>query len=328
MAACRREEGTFPSSNQRDQLYYFSMTPTNGHPRGVVLIHHGMSGRSASYEPLASFLCENGYAVYGYDCAGHGRSVADESLFGSFGDKDGDVVLVNDLGAAIALVRRRYRHLPLFLLGHSLGSFVMRTYAAAHGRRQDSDDPATLPLPEEAPIDGLILSGTCARIRPSRLERFRLARKAKKGDSKGAARVIFSKIEKEFAGEPGGWVTTAPRTGAPDPLSGHGLTAMSYYDMYRLMNYVSSDEWLKKMPGSLSILFLSGARDPVGGMGKGIVALCEALADADVSDVSYRLYEGEKHEILDVPAVAPKVWADLLGWLEEKTEAALLLRQG
>lgn len=305
------EEGRFASANQRDELFYTVFTPEEP-PRGAVLIHHGMSGRSASYEGLCRFLCEQGYTVYAYDCAGHGKSVKEGEPFGSFAVEGGDVVLVKDLAACVGLIRKRYRHLPLFLLGHSLGSFVIRAYVAAN----------------DAPVDGVILSGTCQDFHLSRWNERSLRSLAKKGDADAIVKKMFAPMEKEFAGEPGSWLTTDPEAFfVPDPLSGHKLTAVSYYDMFRLMAYISSDDWLGNLPRHLPMLFLSGKRDPVGGEGTGIEALCERLRESDISDVTCILYEGEKHEIINTPRVAPLVREDILRWLTDKTEAAVELRR-
>ena len=73
-------------------------------------------------------------------------------------------------------------------------------------------------------------------------------------------------------------------------------------------------------------MFISGDRDPVGGMGKGVADIAEMLDEAGVSDLTCRIYKGEKHEIIGSlsDAIAKE---EILSWLNDKTEAAVALRR-
>ena len=307
-------EGYFPSANQQDNIYYRAMMPKNP-PRGIVLVLHGMRSHSGQYASFCDFLCENDYAVYAYDHAGHGRSVYEGGVFGSFAERDGDVVLVKDLSSMVEIIRKRFRHLPLFVFGHSLGSFVLRAYMASH---KDT-------------LDGAIISGTCEVIQPSFFKKRKLeklVKKAGRAPSDAVEKMMIGVFNKQFP-EEGGWLTTNPSAfakRADDPLMGHAMCADGYYDMFRLMQYISSDEWVKEVPKNLPLLFVSGERDPVGGMGNGVAELAEALEDAGVSDLTCRIYKEEKHEIIgSLSDTLAK--EEILAWLKDKTEAAVALRR-
>ena len=307
-------EGYFPSANQTDNIYYRALTPKDS-PCGVVLVLHGMRSHSGQYHDFMHFLCENGFAVYAYDHAGHGRSVHEGGLYGSFAEKDGDVVLVKDLGSMVEIIRKRFRHLPLFVFGHSLGSFVLRAYMASH---KDT-------------LDGAIISGTCERIEVSYFKRKKLeklVKKAGRAPSNAVGDMMIGVFEKQFP-EAGGWITTNPAAfakRADDPWTGHAMCADGYYDMFRLMQFISSDDWFKEVPKGVPLLLVSGERDPVGGMGKGVADVAEALDEAGVSDLTCRIFQGEKHEIIGSlsDAVAKE---EILVWLKDKTEAAVALRR-
>lgn len=310
----KTEKGTFDSHNQTDRLVYTIKTPIEVNPVGVVLLLHGMGSHAGRYESFADLLCQNGYVTAVYDQAGHGESVGTSGIFGSFAEKDGDVTLVKDFGTLVSLMRRRYRHLPFFVYAHSLGSFVARSYLAAN--------------PEA--LDGAVFSGTCERIRPPFLLQHKLKKLVKK-----AGRTPSEKVEALMIGdyskaypEPGGWVTTNPDAlpkKGEDPYFGHRMCADAYYDMFKLMLYISGEEWLRDYPKGMPTLFLSGERDPLGGCGEGIRALCSDLDEADASDVSCRIYKGEKHETLGSLSDAT-VKSDILLWLKEKTENAIAMR--
>ena len=310
----RMQEGTFPSANQSDAIAYRVLMPENN-PCGIVLLLHGMGSHSGRYLPFAEFLCENGYVVYAYDHAGHGKSVREGGLFGSFAEQDGDIVLVKDLQSMVALIRKRFRHLPLFAYGHSLGSFVLRAYIASH---KDT-------------LDGVMLSGTCERMQVSYFKKkklFRLVKKAGRVPSEAVEELMVGKFQKEFP-EPGSWVTTNPSylpKRESDPLYGHPMCADAYLDMFRLMSFISEDEWIREIPKGMPVLFLSGERDPLGGKGVGIQSLVEALDEAGVSDVTLRLYPKEKHETIGSLSDA-LVKEDILAWLKDKCEAAVALQR-
>lgn len=308
------QEGFFPSANQSDSIAYRILTPKEN-PVGILLMLHGMGSHSGRYMGVGEFFTSHGYVVFAYDQAGHGKSVGDSGIFGSFAEKDGDAVLVKDMHTAVEMMRSRYRHLPFFVFGHSLGSFVARAYVVAH--------PDCL--------DGAIFSGTCERIElPSRHRRKleKLAKKTGREYSPEVEELMIGDFAKAFP-EKGGWITTNPAAFGPkgsDPYFGHPMCADAYCDMYRLMHYISGDEWVEGFPKSLPVLFLSGERDPLGGYGEGIQQLADTLAEGEVSSVAYRIYPGEKHETLGSLSDS-LVRNDMLRWLKEKTEEKVALMQ-
>ena len=115
----------------------------DGEPKAVVQVAHGMAEHSARYARLAEALTAAGYAVYANDHRGHG-STASTADHGYFADRDGWATVVADLRAVTRFAQEEHPGLPVFLLGHSMGSFLSRAYVI-----EDSRDLA-----------GLVLSGT------------------------------------------------------------------------------------------------------------------------------------------------------------------------
>jgi acylglycerol lipase len=93
-----------------------------GPPRAVVVIHHGLKSHSDHYDEVAHRLTALGYAVYGYDMRGHGRSEGRRAALDDFED------LVEDLSIFLARVRARQPHEPIFLMGHSVGGAVVTLF--------------------------------------------------------------------------------------------------------------------------------------------------------------------------------------------------------
>lgn len=138
-----KQEFTFPSSDGVHTVAAAWWRP-EGPPRGVVQLVHGISEHIGRYDSFARFLAEHGFAVVGHDHLGHGRTARNPLEFGWFADRDGWKHVVKDVRALRERVGAEYPGLPCFLLGHSMGSFVVRGYLMFW--------PGT--------VDGAILSGT------------------------------------------------------------------------------------------------------------------------------------------------------------------------
>jgi len=308
----RFKEGYFPSYNQVSQIYYCHYTPDM--PKGVVLLIHGMGSYSGCYKAFAELLCEQGYAVYAYDLLGHGRSVGEGECFGTFAEENGDVALVKDLETMTAIIRKRFRQLPFFVFAHSLGSFIVRAFLASH----------------KEVFDGVILSGTAKPMSFSFFKRLKLKKLLKKSGreySPAVERAMLGSLVAPFLKEEGSWLTTCPENlpkKEDDPYIGHKMRADAYGDIFRLLDYISGEECLDETPRATPILFLTGERDPLGGID--LDGLLDSMDDRGFSKVGMRLYEGEKHELLGSLS-HEKVIADILVFLSEETEAVTLMRR-
>ena len=130
MVAAVREKH-FPSATGICEIRYRIWQPES--PRICLQIIHGMAEHIARYEEFAAFLAENGILVYGMDLAGHGKSIREGEPYGYFGEKNGWNNLIEDNMIMHDQVLKDYPSLPRVLLGHSMGSFLARTYAGVKG---------------------------------------------------------------------------------------------------------------------------------------------------------------------------------------------------
>ena len=138
-----RSEFTFLSADGVTQLHAVQWLPESG-VRAVLQLVHGVAEYIMRYEPFAAFLTEHGFAVVGHDHLGHGLSVAEGAPRLYFGPKGSWDWVVSDIRTLQEQTRQQYPDVPYFILGHSMGSFLLRTYLARH--------PGT--------VDGAILMGT------------------------------------------------------------------------------------------------------------------------------------------------------------------------
>ena len=138
-----KREFTFPSADGKTAIHAVEWLP-EGAPRAVLQIAHGVSEYVLRYEDFAGYLTERGFAVVGNDHLGHGLSVSDGAPRLYFGPKGSWNWVVEDMEQLRKLTHRHFPNLPYFLLGHSMGSFLTRTYLIRY--------PGT--------VDGAIIMGT------------------------------------------------------------------------------------------------------------------------------------------------------------------------
>ena len=247
----------------------------------------------------------------GHDHLGHGTSVAAGAPRLYFGPRGSWDWVVQDLYTRRNLAGERYPGLPVFLLGHSMGSFLARTYLIRY--------PGTLA--------GAILMGT-GQMAPAVVAAGRVlaAREAKKvGDTHPSPlvnKLAFEAYNQKFAPNRTAydWLSVNQENVdnyLADPLCGGDPTIGLFREMLGGIAYIEKAENLKRMNRNTPILFLSGAEDPVGDMGKGVRRAYRSFCRSGVRDVEMKLYPGARHEILN-EAQGETVCADICRWLEAK----------
>ena len=305
-----RNEFIFPSADGRTGIHSVEWVPETA-PRAVLLISHGVSEHILRYESLAAYLTERGIAAAGHDHLGHGTSVAAGAPRLYFGPKGSWNWVVEDLYTRRELAGRRFPGVPVFLLGHSMGSFLARTYLIRY--------PGT--------VAGAILMGT-GQMAPAVVAAGRVlaAREARKvGDAHASPlvnKLAFEAYNQKFAPNRTAydWLSVSTENVdryLADPLCGGNPTIGLFREMLRGIADIEKPENLKRMNRNTPVLFLSGQEDPVGDMGKGVRRAYRSFRRAGVRDVEMKLYPGVRHEILNEES-GETVCRDLYRWLEDR----------
>ena len=310
MTTCR--EFTFASSDGQTLIHAAEWLP-EGEVLGIVQIAHGVSEHMLRYAPFAEFLTGYGFAVLGNDHLGHGKSVAPGAPALYFGEPEGWRHVVDDMHTLRDLSVQRHPNVPLFLLGHSMGSFLARTYLIRHPNA----------------VTGAILMGT-GYTDGAALLAGRIAVKAA-GEKFGFTGVndtinsmVFGAYSKRF--EPcrtdHDWLSSLPESVdafLDDPLCGGAPTVALVRDLLGGIAFIQRDSNLALMNKQTPSLFLSGAEDPVGDMGAGVLKAYGSFIRAGVRDAELKLYPGLRHELLNErPAERARVYADILAWLRRR----------
>lgn len=275
-------------------------------PIGVFQIAHGMAEHIDRYDEFARFLAENGFVVCGNDHLGHGKSVNQPSDLGYFSKTNGDKRLVDDMHILTKIMKKKYPDLPYFLFGHSMGSFCARVYVTHFGSE----------------LAGVVFCGTGEL--PSVVSTFqepvnKLCEKLgadKRVDFLADAFNTLCNVMVPGKTNSFSWISQNAENQkeySNDNLCGFALTLGGYRDLFALANEASSREWASKVPEDLPILIISGAKDPVGLNGKGVLSVADNLVLAG-HEPTVVLYPGDRHEILN-EVDKETVFNDVLSWL-------------
>ncbi|HIX63939.1 MAG TPA: alpha/beta hydrolase [Candidatus Mediterraneibacter colneyensis] len=305
-----RDEFYFPSKDGNTEIHTMEWKP-QGEVTAVLQICHGMIEYVGRYEEFAEFLCEKGYYVVGNDHLGHGKSVQAKSEYGFFNEKYGNVCVLGDMHTLRQRTMKKYPDVPYFILGHSMGSSLLRQYIQMYGNG----------------LSGVILMGTVADhgkaslLFGKRLCRLMAAFRGWHYRSKMVDNLAIGGYNKKFkpAHTRADWITSdfeRLEAYASDPLCSFRFTVNAYYNMFLGMLSTQRKEGVYMIPKSLPVLFVSGTEDPVGEFGKGVRKIYEKYRAAGIQDVTLRLYVGDRHEILN-ETDREQVFEDLLEWLEE-----------
>ena len=301
-----RIERSVPSVDGIHSLYTVMYVPA-GEVRGLVQLVHGMSEHIERYAPLMQTLAENGFLAFGHDHVGHGKTARDDGELGFIAHRGGYDVLIRDVGGVSDAVAREYPGKKRILFGHSMGSFVVRLYAAVHSNA----------------LSGLIVMGT-GGPNPAAGVGLQLAKMIRgiRGEKHVSGLVdalafgtYNDRTEKKTVYD---WLSTdlsSVKKYLEDPRCGFPFTVSAMCDLVTLNRNANRKEAYAQLRADLPVYLVAGAEDPVGAYGKGVSQVAQAYRDAGLSNVSVKLYPGARHEILNDFCKA-EVATDLLDWID------------
>ena len=298
---------------------------TDGAPKAILHIVHGMGEHSLRYARLAGRLVEEGIEVWVADQRGHGETCGNRQnkpsrggLMGHCADRDGFSRVTMDIDILNRLIMKEHPGIPIFLMGHSWGSFIAQNYIENFEGRSSAygEEPVFLA--------GCILSGTrgpdgikIALGAPAMAFLALLIGQRKK-----------SRIAKAAADGPYNKYFRPNRTGfdwlsrdekevdayAADPLCGFLCSVGFYRDMARALKRIHLAPEMEKIRKELPIYLVSGSADPVGDMGESPTALVIAYRRLGIKDLESVLYPDARHEPLN-ETNREEVQESLLSWL-------------
>ena len=277
-----------------------------GQPKGVVQIIHGAAEHSARYDRFARHLNRDGWLVYADDHRGHGNTRVRSKALGDAGPNAWNN-FVTDEKALTDHIKQQHPGLKVYLLGHSMGSFIAQDYLQRYGQA----------------VSGVVRSGsngvlanadqTVAAVRD-------IAQKDPLGPSPVLASV-FESFNKPFTGKPGfEWLSRDPvevKKYADDPHSGFAFNNELVADFFTGMRDIWNPANEARIPKNMPVYVVAGDQDPVSGNTAGLKLLLANYQRYDLTDVQHKFYPGARHEILN-ETNREEVERDIIGWLNAK----------
>jgi len=277
--------------------------PAKGETKAVIQFVHGMAEHIKRYDATARYLNEAGFTVVGHTHMGHGPYA---DILGFFGKKGGWDVLIEDVHALRQETQKQFPDVPYFMLGHSMGSFVVRGYS----------------LKYEKGLAGIILSGTGHFGKPLLTAAGLISNTICLFGGAAKPSPLLAKMTSNSDPSyktPFDWLTRDDdevKKYIDDPLCGFPFTAAGYRDMFSGLARLYPEK-LSPMEKEIPVYLFSGDKDPVGGNGAGVEKVGQEIRSAGVKDVEIKLYPEARHEMFN-EFNREEVWQDLIEWMEAR----------
>lgn len=288
-------------------VFLYAWIPTEN-IKGIIQIVHGMAEHALRYERFAWEMVEQGYAVYAHDQRGHGQTARSIENLGDTSGADFHV-WVDDVNQIQKQIRSEHGHgIPLYLFGHSMGSFIALRYSQHYGHH----------------INGLILSGSNGK--PSKLLKvatmianMQINYYGPEHSSQLLDKLLFGHFNSKFkpARTRFDWLSRDSQevdAYIADPYCGFICSALFYRDFFEGLNQTYRKHEMKKLPRSLPVYILSGDADPVGEWGEGVNRLVVQLKAIGLLFVQFHIYKNARHELIN-ETNREQVSLNLLLWM-------------
>ncbi|WP_296405720.1 alpha/beta fold hydrolase [Psychrobacter sp.] len=300
---------TVMSTDQVHSLHHTIYQPKNK-AKATLLIVHGMTEHSGRYAEFSQYLADHDIAVLAYDQLGHGRSIRNADELGFFSKSHPVQTLLKDVILMADKLKLQYPDVPHFIMGHSMGSFIVRNVLQVH-----NSEFAGAIIMGSSDYNPLVkaaypITKTLNKLQPHRHNSVLAT---------GINKFLRSQIKDKSIKSDYAWLCNNPKAIAEyesDPLCGFDFTNNGFWTLVKLMDTGLAKNWAETIEHDFPMLLISGDDDPVGNMGKGIRKLYKRMKKQGFEELEMKLYTGMRHEPLhEVESI--KVLEDLLFWIDK-----------
>ncbi|GAB3680738.1 alpha/beta fold hydrolase [Salinisphaera aquimarina] len=286
-------------------------------PRAALVLIHGMAEHARRYDAFAAHLAAAGIDTYAFDLRGHGATTmaVDHGYLGTSATWN---TLVDDVERIRTHVMDSVGQRPVFLFGHSLGSFIALRVLQKHG----------------AHYAGAILSGTDTPNRMMcRLGALVATLESARVDPTGSSALLQRmtlgaydvKLKKRLGMKvrKNAWITSnSPALDAyeADPHCGFAMRTDTWRRLFKGMVRTHTPHARRRVPAHLPLMLVAGLDDPMGGFGRGPTRLARSLDNDGQRDIDLHLYADARHELLH-EHIADTVTGDIRAWIERHLSA-------
>lgn len=274
-------------------------------PKKILLLVTGMAENSARYDDFATFLNQNGIAVYCLDHYGQGLGKNGElgHVVEDYFFKMQDTML-----QYVGVLKKQYKDKPIYLFAHSMGSFVTQGYIEKYS----------------SSIDKVVLCGTNGRnplVKAGSLFTKLFIHKNNFHKSAGFIHTLsIGAYEKTVKGAKSNnaWISFNEENVEiydKDEFSGYRPTNGFYKEFMKGLSSIQKTSNIKGIEKTLPILIIGGDSDAVSSNGKGLVKLNELYLKNGLNS-RVIVYKNMRHEILNEKDNM-KVYKDVLNFFNE-----------
>ena len=280
-------------------------------PKGIIHLVHGMSEHAGRYDEFALKMNQFGYLVFASDLRGHGKTAGTLDKVGILAMQNGWKKVVSDVWELTKYLDVKYPNLPLVLLGHSMGSFIVRD----------------LSFSKPPEVNAYIYSGTAGH--PGllgkvglKLANLNVKLMGKKNRSAMMTQLVFGDNNKKIKEKrtEKDWLCkdeVIVDAYINDPFCMQVFTSQFFSDLLTGILHVNETINIRKMESDKPILLFAGDMDPVGDYGVGPTEVFQKFKKAGVKDVTLKMYEDGRHEMLNETNRA-EVYGMIIEWLDNK----------
>ena len=309
----KSEAFKYKSADKKTMIDAVRWLPDNGEYKAVLQITHGMVEYKERYMPFAEFMTENGFMVVAHDHLGHGESVSSKKDWGYMAEGHPSDILVKDMHTLRTTIQKENPGKPYFMLGHSMGSYMLRKYLAKYRKG----------------LDGAIVMGTgCIGDATTKLAMTLTKVMAKFHGWRYYSPFLesltflgpYKKYDVTGKNAPKSWLTKDTdivKAYYSNPKCTFKFSLNAYMGLFEAVYFDNQKKNIDKIPKELPVFIVSGEDDPVGDLGKGVKKVYQKFLQAGMKDVSCKLYKNDRHEILS-ETDREQVYADLLGWTQKR----------
>lgn len=260
------------------------------HIKGIIQIIHGMSEHKDRYKHLFKYFSERGYLVVLKEHLHHGHNNIDQKKIGIF-ENDFNQLIIDQVNYTKEL-KKLYPETPIYILGHSMGSFIAQEH---------------LKLCYNI-VDGYIICGSCYKTpflwKLAEYLSFFMNKIYKNKRAYFIKKLVFlnsnSKVKSEYFYNENSWLSRdieEVKTYCNDDLCDFTYSSSFYSDFFYFLNRLYLPTSFEKINRDLPIYIISGDMDPVGRYGKGVIQLKKFYERLNFKNVQYKLYPNARHEL-------------------------------
>ena len=271
-----------------------------GSAKGMFHVVHSMTDHIGRYDDFMRQIAEEGFIVFGYDHLGHGMTALNYGELGFFAHENGWEKLVDDVFLFGNEIRKAMGgELPFILMGHSMGSFIVRLAAAKYNHWDKLILMATSSSDHKAGL-GIKAAGILKKL------------KGERHISKYLYKMAFGDYNKNFEDERDNfaWLSTQIEVRDNyrlDKFCTFLFSVSAMQDLFRLMKYSNDKKWFSEIDKQKPIYLISGAEDPTGDYGAGVTTVYVTLKAAGAT-VDMKIYPNVRHEILNDTSRRTVIW--------------------